>query len=115
MFPMITEFNNYVYFLGEGGRGSSKTQSVARFLLYLGDKYKIKICCGREIQNTINESVKAVFETLIDEFNLNYTVKDKEIVHKATGTTIIFKGFREQGKVNIKGLADISGLMKQKQ
>lgn len=107
IFPMITEFNNYVYFLGEGGRGSSKTQSVARFLLYLGDKYKIKICCGREIQNTINESVKAVFETLIDEFNLNYTVKDKEIVHKATGTTIIFKGFREQGKVNIKGLADI--------
>lgn len=107
MLPMITEFNNYTYFLGDGGRGSSKTQSVARFLLFLGDKYKIKICCGREIQNTINESVKAVFETLIIEYNLNYTIKDKEIISNSTGSTIIFKGFREQGKVNIKGLADI--------
>lgn len=104
---MITDFNNYTYFLGEGGRGSSKTQSVARFLLFLGDKYKIKICCGREIQNTINESVKAVFESLITEYNLNYTIKDKEIVSNSTGSIIIFKGFREQGKVNIKGLADI--------
>lgn len=107
MLPMITEFNNYTYFLGEGGRGSSKTQSVARFILFLGDKYKIKICCGREIQNTINESVKAVFESLIAEFNLNYTIKDKEIISNSTGTVISFKGFREQGKVNIKGLADI--------
>lgn len=107
MLPMITEFNNYVYFLGEGGRGSSKTQSVARFLLYLGDICKIKICCGREIQNTINESVKAVFEGLISDFNLNYTIKDKEIIHNKTGSTIFFKGFREQGKVNIKGLADV--------
>ena len=104
---MITEFNRYTYFLGEGGRGSSKTQSVGRFLLFLADKYKIKICCGREIQNTINESVKAVFETLIIEYNLNFTIKDKEIVSNSTGSTIIFKGFREQGKVNIKGLADI--------
>lgn len=107
MLPMITEFNNYTYFLGEGGRGSTKTQSVARFILFLADKYKIKICCGREIQNTINESVKAVFETLIIEYNLNFTIKDKEIVSNSTGSTIIFKGFREQGKVNIKGLADI--------
>lgn len=107
MLPMITEFNNYVYFLGEGGRGSSKTQSVARFLLYLGDKYKLKICCGREIQNTINESVKAVFEELISDYNLNYTVKDKLIIHNTTGTVIFFKGFREQGKVNIKGLASV--------
>lgn len=107
MLPMITEFNNYTYFLGEGGRGSSKTQSTARFLLFLADKYNIKICCGREIQNTINESVKQVFETLINEFNLNFQIKDKEIVSNSTGSTITFKGFREQGKVNIKGLADI--------
>ena len=107
MLPMISEFNNYVYFLGEGGRGSSKTQSVARFLLYLGEHYELNICCGREIQNTINESVKAVFEGLIREFNLDYTIKDKEIIHNVSGTRITFKGFREQGKVNIKGLANI--------
>lgn len=107
MLPMITKFNDYVYFLGEGGRGSSKTQSVGRFLLFLGDKCKLRICCGREIQNTISDSVKTVFESLITEYKLNYTIKDKEIVHNSTGTTIIFKGFREQGKVNIKGLADV--------
>lgn len=107
MIPMITQFNKYTYFLGEGGRGSSKTQSVARFLLYLAEKYRIKICCGREIQNTINESVKTVFESLINDKNLNFIIKEKEIVSNASGSVIVFKGFREQGKVNIKGLADI--------
>lgn len=107
LLPMITEFNNYTYSLNEGGRGSGKTQSDARVILFLAEKYKIRVCCGRETQNTINESVKAVFETLIRDYDLNFTIKDKEIIHNVSGSVIMFKGFREQGKVNIKGLADI--------
>ncbi len=47
LLPVITGFNDFAYFLLEGGRGGGKSQAIARFLLYLGEKYKIRICCGR--------------------------------------------------------------------
>ena len=75
IFPFIFEFNNYSYFLLEGGRASGKTQSVARFLLYISQQRKVRICCGREIQNSINESVKTVFLDLIEQYKLSYIIK----------------------------------------
>ena len=109
--PMITEFNNYEYFLGEGGRGSGKTQSVARFLMYLGDKKKLRIVCGREIQANIEESVFTVMTDLIEKYDLDYQIfttrGGERLVHRRTGTVIKFKGFREQGSVSIKGLEGV--------
>lgn len=107
LYDFITEFNNFLYFLLEGGRGSGKTQTVARYILYIGDKRRIKVCCGREIQKSINDSVKSVFEGLIKKYNLNWTIKDKEIIHNETGSRIFFMGFREQGSISIKGLDDV--------
>lgn len=107
LFSFITKFNNYNYFLLEGGRASGKTQSVARFLLYIMEKRRVRICCGREIQNSINESVKAVFTDLIKQYNLIYTIKRDSLIHNITNSKIFFKGFREQGCVNIKGLEGI--------
>lgn len=68
---------------------------------------RVRICCGREIQNSINESVKTVFLDLINQYNLNYDIKRDIITHKQTDSKIFFKGFREQGSVNIKGLEGI--------
>lgn len=107
LFPVITDFNKYSRFLLEGGRGSAKTQSVARILLYIGEKRKVRICCGRVIKDSIDQSVKAVFKGLIEEFNLDYTVSEKEIRHNKSGTTIFFKGFRENEIVNVKGLEGV--------
>lgn len=107
LFPVIEKFNDYSYFLLEGGRASGKTQSVARFLLYAAEARNVRICCGREIQNTVSDSVKTVFEDLIRQYNLNFEIKNYEITHNKTGSKIIFKGFREQGKVNIKGLEGV--------
>lgn len=107
LLPVIEKFNDYSYFLLEGGRASGKTQSIARFLLYAAEARKVRICCGREIQNTISDSVKTVFEDLIKQYNLNFDFTKNIIVHKQTGSEIIFKGFREQGKVNIKGLEGV--------
>lgn len=104
---MIKRFNDYRFFLTEGGRASGKTQSAGRFLLYLGEKKSLRIVCGRETQATIEESVYKVFADLIQQYNLNYTVFKSKIVHNVSGTEIIFKGFREQGSVNIKGLEGI--------
>ncbi|MBQ7287569.1 MAG: PBSX family phage terminase large subunit [Candidatus Gastranaerophilales bacterium] len=107
LYPFIFEFNNYSYFLLEGGRASGKTQSVARFILYISQNRRVRICCGREIQSSINESVRAVFVDLIEKYKLPFDIKRDILTHKITGSSIFFKGFREQGKVNIKGLEGI--------
>ena len=107
LYPVITEFNNYLYFLLEGGRGSGKTQSIARFILYVAEKRKIKVCCGREIQKSIENSVKSVFDGLVQKNNLNWNISEKELIHRQTGSKIFFQGFREQGAVSIKGLDNV--------
>lgn len=107
LLKIIVSLEEFLYFLLEGGRGSAKTQTVARFILYIGDKYKLRIVCGREIQNSIEESVYTVLKEIIEQYGLNYDVGAKEMEHRTTKTKIIFKGFREQGKINIKGLEDV--------
>ena len=107
LLPFIYDFNKYSYFLLEGGRASGKTQSVARFLLYIMEVRHVRICCGREIQNSINESVRTVFLDLIEKYKLNYEITRDNLINKKTGSKIFFKGFREQGKVNIKGLEGV--------
>lgn len=107
LLPLVTDFNNYNLFLIEGGRGSGKSQSVARLLLYLGDQRCLRIFCGRETQNKIEDSVYALLKELIVEYNLAYTIYANKIEHKYTGTTFSFMGFREQGLANIKGLQGV--------
>lgn len=109
LYPVLTEFNKYKIFVIEGGRGSAKTQTVGRILLYLGQERVIRVFCGREIQSTIEESVHAVLADMISEMKLAYKVKKNEISCYTTNSTFRFKGFREQGAVNIKGIegADI--------
>ena len=107
LFPIITDFNDYLYFLLEGGRGSAKSHTVGRFLLYLGEQRKLRIVCGREIQANIEESVHALLSDLIAEHNLAYDIFKHEIRHKTSGTVFKFKGFREQGNVSVKGLEGV--------
>lgn len=107
LIPMVTTFNQYDICLLEGGRGSAKSQSVARFILFLGEERCLRIVCGREIQNNIEESVHAILKDLIEEYDLAYDVFAHKIIHRTSGTEIKFKGFREQGNVNIKGLEGV--------
>ena len=107
LIPVILNINNYNYFLIEGGRGGGKSQSIARIILWLAEKRNVRVCCGRETQATISDSVHKIFHDLIFDYNLNFTVKSNKIIHNVSGSSIIFKGFREQGKVNIKGLEGI--------
>ena len=107
LLPLITEFNRFKYFLIEGGRVSAKSQSVGRLLLDVGEKKKVRICCGREIQANIDESVYTLLKDLIVDKDLHWDVKSKNLDHLSSGSSIIFKGFREQGKLNIKGLEGV--------
>lgn len=107
LLPIIEQFNDKRYFLLEGGRGGGKSQSIARFILYLADKYKLRIVCGREVQNSINESVYSLLTDLIRSYNLNFEIQAQKITSKATGSEINFRGFRDQGRFNIQGMEGI--------
>jgi phage terminase large subunit len=63
--------------------------------------------CGREIQKSIDESVYTIFKDLIIENELNFEIQASKIIHRKTKSEINFKGFREQGSVNIKGLEGV--------
>lgn len=107
LMPLIKRINEFRYFLIEGGRSSGKSQTIARLICYLAEQKTLRICCGREIQNTIEESVYTIFSDLIRTNCLNFNVTATKIDHKTTGSYIRFRGFREQGAINIKGLEGV--------
>lgn len=72
MLPLITRFNDFLFFLFHGGRSGGKSHSVGRFILYLGSKKKLRIICGREQQKSIDDSVYALLVDIISKYNLNY-------------------------------------------
>ncbi len=100
-------FNKYQYFIIKGGRGGAKSQSVGRFILYLAEKYKLRIVCGRETQNSIAESVYSLHADLIREYQLNFDIQASKISSKTTESVINYRGFRDQGAFNTQGLEGV--------
>lgn len=107
LMPMIEDADKYRNVVLEGGRGSSKSQSVARWILYLAEKYELRVVCGRETQNSIDESVYTVLVDLIREFNLAWEIRRDTLTSMISGSKIRFRGFREQGAINIKGMEGV--------
>lgn len=108
LLPVITDINHYRYFLLEGGRSSGKSQTIARLICYLCEQKQILVVCGREVQNSIEESVYRIFVELIRTEELYFDIHAQKIIHKGTGAEIRFRGFREQGIMNIKGLEGVN-------
>ncbi len=93
--------------MAEGGRGGGKSQAIGRILLYLGEKRCLRIVCGREVQNTIQESVYSLMADLVREYSLDYEIQANKLIHRQSGTEITFRGFRQQGAFNIQGMEGI--------
>jgi phage terminase large subunit len=110
LIPVITKVNDYRYCLLDGGRGGGKSQMLGRFILYIAEQRRCRIVCGRETQNTISESVYSLLSDLITQYNLAFDIQASKIIHKESGSTINFRGFREQGRFNIQGLEGIDVL-----
>ena len=110
------EFNEKLEFLFKparlkisyGGRGAGKTDGYAIALIILSMQKRLRILCLREIQNSIEESVKETIESYIALYQLEWAfdIKDKSITCTLTGSRFIFSGLRY--KINsIKSLAKI--------
>lgn len=88
-------FDPYRYKVFYGGRGGAKSWSVARALLVLGAKKKIRVLCAREFQNSISDSVHKLLSDQIVELQLDsyYEVLQTSIKGKV-GSEFIFSGLR---------------------
>lgn len=90
-----------------GGRYSMKSHTVARILLIRARQEKIRVACFREFQNSIAESSHQLLCDLIKLYNLDdFTITDKTITNKITGSDFIFKGLwhNEQSIKSIEGI-----------
>lgn len=93
-----------------GGRGAGKTEGYAIALILLARTKRLRILCGREFQNSIDESVKATIEANIISMGLEeeFKILNKQIVCKRTGTRFFFMGLRYNiSKIKSLGRIDI--------
>lgn len=75
-----------------GGRSSAKSETVGRVLLMKCQTEAADILCGREYQNSIDESVHKLFKTLINTIPVpGFNVLERKI-DCSTGGGIRFKG-----------------------
>lgn len=91
---LITESARYKVLWG--GRGGSKTESVAICLIALSLNKTLRIACFREFQKSIKESVHSTIKSIIIERHLEhlFDISDTSIVCKLTGSEFIFSGLR---------------------
>lgn len=107
LMQILRDFNKYKIFVIEGGRGSAKSHTIARIILYLMELRVIRAMAGREVQNTLEESVYTLFVDIIALYRLAFGYNKKRIKSHATGSTVGFKGLRERGIINVKGMEGV--------
>jgi phage terminase large subunit len=99
--PGITNFVPY------GGRGSAKTWTFADAVIVEGSLRPVRVLVTREIQKSIDESIKAELEAAIEKRGIShfYDIFETKIKGR-NGTQFIFKGLRNNIN-SIKSIADV--------
>ncbi len=88
-----------------GGRGSAKSHFLAGLMIEESISEKLDCVCLREIQKSLQFSVKKLLELKIQNMNagLYFEVQDKRILSRHGGV-IIFEGMQNQTAESIKSL-----------
>lgn len=88
-----------------GGRGSGKSHFFAELLIEQCLLRKIDAVCIREIQKSLNQSVKKLIETKIEALGVGHMFEIQESVIKTPyGGLIIFQGMQNHTADSIKSL-----------
>lgn len=96
----------------KGGRGSGKSRFFAMLSLMEAVAGHQRFVCGREIQNSIAESVKQLIEDQINAFGLSaaFKVTEREIVYAPTDTLFVFRGLQNHTAASIKSMEGFTRL-----
>jgi len=88
-----------------GGRGSGKSHFFAELLIERNIMGRCDAVCIREVQRTLNQSVKKLLESKIEALNVGayFDVQDKRVISKHGGVTI-FEGMQNHTADSIKSL-----------
>ncbi len=88
-----------------GGRGSGKSHFFAELLIERCVMQRTHAVCVREVQKTLDQSVKKLIEEKIETFGLGklFEVQQSKIIGK-NGSLIIFQGMQDHTADSIKSL-----------
>jgi phage terminase large subunit len=97
------------YTILHGGRGSAKSMSVGTALPIRAAAEPLRVLCCREIQQSIQESVKSMLESRMRAMDLAGSFYDiqKSEINGANGSKFIFRGLSDITADSIKSLDDI--------
>jgi phage terminase large subunit len=103
MWPLVTPKRYNVLY---GGRGSGKSEGVARLLIIRALQSQRRILCCREFQSSIRESVHALLKSVIHSHGLQeyFQVNFNGIKCTRTGSEFVFGGLAEHTIDSIKSL-----------
>jgi len=103
LFVDTNEYYNSRYKVFYGGRYSAKSTQAGMGLLVRGHKKEELILCTREVQKSIDDSVKRLLEQQVSALKLGYfyTVRNTYIKGK-NGTEFIFEGLKDHTVESIK-------------
>jgi len=89
----------------KGGRGSGKSHFMGEMLIERSIMQKTDAVCVREVQKSLDQSVKKLLESKIESLNAGayFEVQDKKILAK-NGGLIIFQGMQNHTAESIKSL-----------
>ena len=91
-----------------GGRGSAKSWLIARALIELAVRYKMRVLCTREFQNSIKDSVIQLLSDTIERCGYEelFDVQATTITCKRTNSDFLFYGLRS----NISKVKSLEGV-----
>ncbi len=95
------------YWVPRGGRGSGKTYTFADAIVIEASLRPVRLLITRELQESVEESIKSEIENAIDSRNLNHFFDiQKQVIIGANGSRFIFKGLKNN-ITKLKSIADV--------
>src|SRR6185295_9751635 len=101
--PIVSKPSRYKG--AHGGRGSGKSHLFGEYLIERCATEKVDAVCVREIQKSLNQSVKKLIEGKIESLGVSHLFEvQRDQIISAHGGRIIFQGMQNHTADSIKSL-----------